>query len=78
MISLEFGASTKVLSGTPTSASNIYITITAVTDSVVTYTEIYEDQTTGTFTSESLNAGQTLYGRFHTISAASGHAKVTR
>lgn len=77
-MSLAFAPKNTKLTGTATTAGNTYVMIIAVTDSVVTYTETYEDGTTETFTSEAINAGQTIYGIFTAVSASSGHAKVAR
>jgi hypothetical protein len=77
-VKLEFGASNTPLSSTPTASGEVYVMIIAVTDSTVTYTEKYEDNTTETFTDEALSAGQVLYGVFSTVSASDGHAKVAR
>lgn len=75
---LAFGAKNTKLTGTATLAGQFYVMISAITDSVVTYTETYENGTVEVFTGEALSAGQTIYGIFSVVSSASGHVKVTR
>lgn len=78
MNQLAFASKNTKLTGTATTAGNVYVMITARIDSVVTYTETYESGTTETFTSEAMVAGQTFYGIFSAVSATSGHAVVSR
>ena len=75
---LAFGAKNTKLTGTATTAGNTYVMIVARIDSVVTYTETYENGTTETFTGEAMNAGSVFYGIFSAVSSSSGHAVVTR
>lgn len=77
-MSLAFAPQNTKLTGTPTTAGQVYVMIIADTDSVVTYTETYEGGTTQTYTSVALDAGRTLYGIFTAVSASSGNAKVSR
>lgn len=75
-VTLEFSSNNTKLTGTATAADKVYVIITAVTDSNVTYTEVYADGSTEVNTHD-LAAGQSIYGIFKSISASTGFAKAS-